>query len=64
MYRLIKKRRHKVEDSKSKLEKNEATGKRIEAQWPEVTQLSSWARQTRENNHLTELFLHGRKAHR
>jgi len=37
---------------------------RIEAQWPEVHELSTWARETRERNHLTALFidsLHGGK---
>lgn len=29
----------------------------IEAQWPEVHELSTWARETRERNHLTALFI-------
>lgn len=29
----------------------------VEARWPEVRELSKWARETREANHLTELFL-------
>lgn len=29
---------------------------RVEAQWPEVRDLARWARKTREENHLTQLF--------
>lgn len=35
---------------------NEHTRRRIEAQWPAVLEAATWARETRQANHLTEKF--------
>lgn len=29
----------------------------VDARWPEVHELARWARETREANHLTQLFI-------
>lgn len=34
----------------------EVVQKRVAAQWPEVIRHVSWARETRQRNHLTDLF--------
>jgi hypothetical protein len=62
MRRRLRIRRARLKHSEKKLEGLHRSAESIEAQWPEVTQLSTWARTTREHNHLTEIFLHGRRA--
>lgn len=62
MWNLLKLRGSRIKESRESLEDLESRGEHINAQWPEVTELSEWARKTREYNHLTEIFLHGRKS--
>lgn len=62
MFKLLRHRRSRIETSKQKLVDLHRSAEEIDAQWPEVIRLADWARETREQNHLTDLFLHGRRA--
>lgn len=62
MFDTLRNRAARIEASRQMLEHSESRSRQIQKQWPEVTKLSTWARETREHNHLTELFLHGRRA--
>lgn len=57
---LFHRRRRRIAAADREAEKSKRIGQMLDRQWPEVRQLSEWARETRERNHLTELFLAGR----
>lgn len=58
--RLFHRRRARIRESQEHLAKSDESGTRIDGQWGEVLSLSSWARETRERNHLTQLFMDSR----
>lgn len=55
-FKLWKRRHHERIDATEATQQAERQRQSVEAQWPEVLELASWARATRERNHLTELF--------
>ena len=57
--------RRRIEHAEKAAEKNAESLAVTESRWDEVRELAGWAREAREANHLTELFingLHGKKA--
>lgn len=58
--RLFHRRRDRIRESQEHLEKSDTSGEHIDKQWAEVRSLSDWARETRERNHLTQLFMDSR----
>lgn len=53
-------RRRRIAEAKRKAAQSRAIGKHIDQQWPEIREAAAWARDTREQNHLTELFFANR----
>lgn len=55
--KFLKGIRNRTDAAEKALADSELERDRIEKQWPEVRDHSEWARQTRERNHLTDLFI-------
>lgn len=56
---LPSKIRKRIESAEKAARHNEARNQQVQQQWPEVRELSGWAREARATNHLTELFING-----
>lgn len=52
-----RRRRARIEESEAALRRQERLGEYIELQQQEAAEVSSWARERLELNHLTEMFL-------
>lgn len=61
LFARLRTRSHRIAENGRLLASSVASGEQIDKQGPAVREAATWARETRERNHLTDLFFAGRK---